>query len=331
MLTERGNIMKDKKIVAYLFGLRGKVPQAETFTHANYAFGWVMEDSIVLDHPEELELLDKLREKQEFKLLVSLQQKPPKAFCERSKTPEGREKLAKQAKELLDTYHLDGIDVDWEYPGIELSTGKDNCDTCREDFIALLAAIRKEIGNDKLLTIACGATPDTWRHTDFARAAEILDFINVMGYDYNWNKFGKAHHSNLFPATVGIGDNAQCGDRAVQMLLDLDIPAEKLVLGLPFYGCQSLSTQGHGIGYSKTMELIASGEYELCYDLPAKQSYVAKDGEMVIAFDDLQTIAWKAEYVKAKGMSGIMYWAYGSDDEKGTLRHAVYDELIAKD
>lgn len=319
--------MKDKMIIAYLTQGSFTDPETAVFTHANYAFGWVTEDAVEIRKPDELHALANLREKTGFKLLVSLQQRPRGTFCARSKTAEGRERIAKQCKELVDTYGLDGIDVDWEYPGIDQATGADNCDTCRDDFIALLAAIRKEIGNDKLLTIACGATPDTWRHTDFVRAAEILDFINIMGYDYNWNKFGEAHHSNLYPSADGIGDHAQCGDRCVNMLLSLGIPGDKLVLGLPLYGyVRGKGSEGF-LHYGQITELLKQPEYALDFDESAKQSYVTENGQFHIAFDDPRTIGYKADYVKEKDLAGLMYWAYALDDDEGTLRHAVYDAL----
>ncbi len=322
--------MKDKKIVAYIVAGHPPILDADKFTHVNYAFGIVTaDDKLIIRNPEELQALAHLRDQYGFKLLVSLQQRPRGTFCARTKTAEGCALLAKQCKQLVDTYRLDGIDVDWEYPGIDITTGECNCDTCRDDFINLLAAIRKEIGEDKLLTIACAATQDTWVATDFVRAAEILDFINVMGYDYNWNKFGMAHHSNLYPATVGIGDHAQCGDRAIRLLTEMGIPAKNLVLGLPLYGYQKdKGTEGF-LRYGQITERIASGEFVLCYDEGAKQSYVTKNGEMAVAFDDPQTIAWKAEYVKEKGLGGLMYWAYALDDDNGTLRKAVYDALLA--
>ncbi len=323
--------MKDKKIVAYIVGGHPEIFDAEKFTHVNYAFGIINEDSLVIRNPEELHALAKLRDKYGFKLLVSLQQRPRGTFCARTKTLEGCALIGKQCKELVDTYGLDGIDVDWEYPAIDITTGKVNCDTCRDDFINLLAAIRKEIGTDKLLTIACAATEDTWVGTDFVRAAEILDYINIMGYDYNWNKFGKAHHSNLYPASVGIGNHEICGAKAVDMLTGMGLKVEDLVLGLPLYGYQKGAGAEGFLRYGQITERIASGEYTLCYDEAAKQSFAAKDGEMVVAFDDPKTIAWKAEYVKNRGMGGIMYWAYALDDDNGTLRAAVYDELIVKD
>lgn len=320
-----------KTIVAYLTQGSFQTPEASAFSHVNYAFGWVNADQIVIRNPEELQKLAALRDETGFKLLVSLQQNPRTAFCTRSKTAAGREKLAKQCKELVDIYRLDGIDVDWEYPGIDISTGEDNCETCRDDFIELLAAIRREIGAEKLLTFACGATPDTQRHIDFARAAQILDCINIMGYDYNWNLFGKAHHSNLYPSADGIGDHAQCGDRCVHTLLSLGVPREKLVLGIPFYGYINGKGSEGFLHYDQITELLQQPEYALCFDEAARQSYVTRNGEFYIAFDDPRTIAEKADYIKQKDLGGIMYWAYAHDDPDGTLRHAVRDALWGKE
>lgn len=320
--------MEKKVIVAYLMSGGVKKPDLSKFSHINYAFVYITEDGqMFVRDPEELMQLANLRDQSDCKLLVSLQQRGRTAFCTRSKTAEGRALIAKQCKDLVDTYRLDGIDVDWEYPGINLMTGEDNCDTCRDDFIDLLAAIRAAIGPDKLLTIACGATPDTQRHTDFVRAAEILDRINIMGYDYNWNKFGEAHHSNLYPSTVGIGDHAQCGDRCVQMLLSLGIPSEKLVLGLPLYGYQKGKGSEGFLRYGEITALAEKPGYAVEFDEAAKQSYLTKNGEMVVAFDDPKTIAIKADYIKQLNLGGMMYWQYALDDCEGTLRKAAAESL----
>lgn len=222
---------------------------------------------------------------------------------------------------------MDGIDVDWEYPGIESGTGKHNCETCEEDFIALLNAIRKEIGDQKLLTFACGSTPDTWRYIDFKRAAEVLDFINIMGYDYNWSVLGAGHQSNLYPSKEGAGDHEQCGKRCVDFILSLGVPASKLTLGVPFYGYQNGKGPEGFLKYGQIAERIGKDGYTLEFDEAAKQSFLNKDGKFEVAFDDIRTLNGKADYVKENGLGGIMYWAYAHDDEKGTLRHAVCEAL----
>lgn len=321
--------VRKPRIVAYLNERR--VPEeldTQCLTHVNYAFGWVLEDRVELNRPEELVRLADLRdEKGGFKLLLSLQQRDSGAFCRRSLTQIDRRLLARQCRDLIEEYRLDGIDVDLEYPGIEQATGLDNCPTCRDDFIQLLEEIRQAIG-EHLLTFACGATPDTQRHVDFTRAARIVDFINVMGYDYNWGQLGSAHHSNLYPSSVGAGDHEQCGDRCIQTLLAQNVPPEKLTLGLPFYAYQiGLGSEG-SLLYPQVMELLRKPGYELRWDEAAHQSYVTENGEFFAAFDDPRTIAEKAAYANEKQLGGLMYWAYVHDDEAGTLRHAVHDALL---
>ncbi len=52
-----------------------------------------------------------------------------------------------------------------------------------------------------------------------------------------------------------------------------------------------------------------------------------KDEEFYCCYDSPETIAAKGAYVKTNGLGGIMYWTYNQDDEKGTLRKAVYEAL----
>ena len=320
---------KQKRIVAYV--TETYFPETiECVNYVNYAFGWVTMETVLIrsDRQSCLQSLADLRNRNgAFKLLVSLQQRGKDVFCIRSKTPEGRALLAAQCRELVEKFDLDGIDLDWEYPGIDLSTGEENCETCREDFIALLEAIRKELGSEKLLTIACGATPFSHRHTDFVRAGQLLDFINIMGYDHNWGKFGQAHHSNLFPSEDGIGDHSFSTSWCVESLLQQGIPAEKLILGLPFYGYVKGKGAEGALSYQQILDMLQEEDCELAFDEAARQSYVKQQGEFTVAFDDPRTIQEKAAYVKAMGLGGLMYWSYAHDDAQGTLRHAVWDAL----
>jgi len=295
-------------------------------THVNYAFGWVTEDQIQVAHPKALMILREVSKRQNVKLLLSLQQRGGLWFCLRSKTAEGRKLMAQQAKALLDQYGLDGIDVDWEYPGINIATGEHTCDTCITDFVDLLREMRSLLPN-KLLTFACPAVPDLWVHTDYEKAAPLLDYINVMGYDYNWSTLGSSHQSNLYPGTVGQGDYAQCSDLAIKQLMLRGVPAEKLNLGVPFYGYVSGKGASGFLQHGQIKELLESGECEYGFDEGEKQSDLIKDRKFYCCYDSPQTIAAKGAYVKEMGLGGIMYWTYNQDDEKGTLRRAVFEAL----
>ncbi len=319
--------MDQHKIIAYITGSEiAENMDLSQVTHVNYAFGWVTENQIRVAHPEALSKLREVSKRQNVKLLLSLQQRGGLWFCQRSKTAEGRKQLAQQARALLDLYDLDGIDVDWEYPGINIATGEHTCDTCITDFVDLLTELRNVLP-DRLLTFACPAVPDLWQHTDYERATPLLDYINVMGYDYNWSTLGSSHQSNLFLGTVGKGDHDQCGHLAVQQLIQRGVPAEKLNLGVPFYGYVSGKGASGFLTYGQIEELMASGECQYGFDEGAQQSYLVKEGAFYCCYDSPQTIAAKGDYVKENGLGGIMYWTYNQDDEAGTLRKAVFEAL----
>lgn len=315
------------RIIAYI--TERNIPETldlTRMTHINYAFGWVTEREITVFQPETLMKLREETEKKHVKLLLSLQQRGGTWFCQRSKTAEGRALLAAQARKLMEQYRLDGIDMDWEYPGIDIRTGAHTCDTCQEDFTLLLQELRKELP-EHLLTFACAAAPELWKYTDFRKCQQYLDFINIMGYDYNWSVLGSAHQSNLYPGSVGAGDHQQCGDRAVQELLQMKIPRRKLNLGVPFYGYVTGKSAEDFMTYSEIRYLAATRQCEVCFDEAAQQSYLTKDGRFYCCYDSPRTIQAKAEYVKKHKLGGMMYWTYNHDDQSGTLGQALLNAL----
>lgn len=316
----------DYKVIAYLWG--GNIPSPldlSEVTHINYAFGYVDETDIIIRNPEELKTLRSLTKASGVKLLVSLMQaKGGPWFCLRCKTEEGRKLLARQARELMETYELDGIDVDWEYPGIY--QGQRNCETCITDFVDLIREMRTALG-DNLLTYATPAMPDLWEHINFPAVDPYLDYINLMGYDYNWSDLGAAHQSNLYPASVGTGNHAQCTAAAVKMMMDMGIAPSHLNLGVPFYGYVAGKGPSGFLTYDKIHELLESGEVKEAFDEAAQQSYLIKDGAFYCCCDSPQTIAAKAAYVKENGLGGMMYWTYNQDAQYGILRKAVWIEL----
>jgi GH18 family chitinase len=121
-----------------------------------------------------------------------------------------RAKLAKRVADFCATYQLDGIDIDWEYP---------NAGASAENFAALAIAFRSALPAGALVTAAvlADATDAEGISTD---AVEQLDFINLMAYDGPSDD-----HSSYAMA-----------ERSIASWLARGIDAEKLVLGVPFYG-----------------------------------------------------------------------------------------------
>lgn len=82
-------------------------------------------------------------------------------FSDVALTANSRAKFARSAAKLMHDNHFDGIDVDWEFPvegGSEQMTHRQRPDD-RVNLTLLMQAIRSEIGNDKLLTMAVTPNP----------------------------------------------------------------------------------------------------------------------------------------------------------------------------
>ena len=65
-----------------------------------------------------------------------------------------------------------------------------------------------------------------------------LDFISIMSYDYHgsWDKKA-GHNSPLYEAQFdSVDDKRLTVDWTVRLYLTLGVPAEKLIVGIPYYG-----------------------------------------------------------------------------------------------
>ena len=82
-------------------------------------------------------------------------------------------------------YGLDGIDIDWEYPGTSLAgIASDRSD--KENYTLLLAELRKTLDTYRegmLVTTAVGGDVYFALQTDMKEASRYLDYVQLMTYD----------------------------------------------------------------------------------------------------------------------------------------------------
>jgi chitinase len=151
---------------------------------------------------------------------------------------------------------IDGIDLDWEFPGIDRKPDSSDqydkgCPGGPEDkqnFTALLREIREAYKNnglsDKMLTIAAPAGYDKAQYQEPDVYAQYLDFLNVMTYDIHgaWETTTN-HQAAIYPNPNDPSDtspidikNRYNTDSAMKLYRDTyNIPASKLNVGTPFY------------------------------------------------------------------------------------------------
>ena len=275
-------------------------------------------------------------------------------FSEAAATEAARARFADTAVELVRRHDLDGVDIDWEYPGHPgpgISYSADD----KANFPLMLEAVRTKLDalgktqGDRyyLLTIAA-ADGDAARGLDIPRISAILDWINLMTYDfYGSLKRTTGHHAGLRPSRT-----AEPGSRntvqAVEEFLAGGTPPRKLHVGLAFYGRtfdevtdgnngldQPFASGGGFISWREIARSRLNKEgYVRHWDEQAQAAWLWNPTlRKMISYEDPQALKAKVAYVREKGLGGVMYWEQSNDPDEQLLdvtREALFTDTPAK-
>ncbi len=372
-----------KKVVAYFLAwgvygrnyqvsdLKALLDQGKKVTHVNYAFFNIQNDEVVLGDP--YADIDKFYPgdswdagalRGNFNQLIKLKQAYPglktlmsiggwtwsDGFSAAAATDAARKKFAASAINLMLKYQFDGIDLDWEYPGGGGLAGGSASDGA--NFVLLLAEIRSQLnalknstGRDYLITVASSAGYDrVASQYQLSAMAPYLDWFNIMTYDFHGTWETTTHfNAPLFAAAADPSNAAYNVSGAVQAYLNLGVPAEKIVVGLAFYGrsyanvgssslFQSFQDAGPGswdggvLDYKDIKNNYIDKGYTRYFDANAKVPYLySADKKVFISYDDPESIQAKVNYVNQNSLGGVMFWDLTSDD--GTLLGTVTTTL----
>ncbi|ESP03943.1 hypothetical protein LOTGIDRAFT_230238 [Lottia gigantea] len=269
-------------------------------------------------------------------------------FSKLVETDEGIKRFAENVVPYLRTNLFDGLDIDWEYPGQKGSPYTD-----RYRYTKLLKKLYDKFDEETtqtgsprlLLSLAVSVdkyiVDEGYEVRDIAR---YVDFVNLMTYDMygDWaNVIG--HHSALYGKP---SDTPYMAVRNVNWVVSywikLGMPAEKLVVGIPFYG-RSFAITNHtgsilgsaftsaGIGGPFTSKNGLIGAFELCQILADPKYRIQWDYEALvpsaystsdwIGYDDQKSIRLKCDYVKSNNLGGVMVWDISLDDFSGAFCH----------
>lgn len=267
-------------------------------THINFAFALVdantLEPTLTEDASKVLKKLVAFLVENNYdcKILLSIGGAGASNFCEMARAEDSRNRFAKKCKEIIDEYNIAGIDMDWEFPGHNWE-GISSCKHCMRDYTLLMQAIRDEIGNNYLLTFAGTANFIILSEQENRKLAKIVDFVNVMNYDYN-NK----SHSNFSKTKTNIFAWHLSGYKK-----------EQINLGVPFYGRSDDKTL-HFKGYNQIMAMVDNNEATL---KETKNQTFAKVGKSTISFDSPELIARKMKWARKSGYGGGFCWQISTD------------------
>ena len=258
-------------------------------------------------------------------------------FSDAALTPTSRYNFAREAKRWVDEYNLDGIDIDWEYPGSSAS-GIRSRPQDRENFTLLLTALRDVLGDDAWISVAGTGEASYIRNVEIANIAPIINYFNLMAYDFTAGETGATagkHQANLYPSELGLGDNSV--DTQVNNLINAGMPASQILLGIPFYG-------RYGATLTKTYDdlrknYVNKNGFRVLWDNVAKAPYIVdEEGNFIYSYDNLLSIYFKGLYVAENCLGGLFAWQSGMDQANiltNAMSQAVRDidqleDLLAK-
>ncbi|KAF7978942.1 hypothetical protein HWV62_44159 [Athelia sp. TMB] len=144
----------------------------------------------------------------------------------------------------VNQYHLDGVDIDWEYPN-NSGAGQPYSSKDSANFLLFLKALRSKLGSDKIISAAVTQSPwlgpDGQPLKDVSEFTKEMTYVNIMNYDVNSSS---PHPGPNAPLGNKGGHSSQPNDTAIgsfKQWTDAGCPASKLLLGLPLYGYVSKS------------------------------------------------------------------------------------------
>ena len=202
-------------------------------------------------------------------------------FAEVAKDKASRQKFVSELFQFCDTHGFTGVDYDWEHPQ----------GTAEIEAYANLIVQTRERFHRRGWIVTVAQAPWQDLGTDVYGA---VDRVHLMAYDHDFPQatFDKA-----------LAD--------VDRLIGWECPAEKITLGIPFYGRNADRV-------ARTYaELIQSSETVAEDDL--------RDG---FALNDRETVIRKVRLAKRRGLAGVMVWELGQDanDPGQSLMSAIVEE-----
>ncbi|MBR1882425.1 MAG: glycoside hydrolase family 18 [Muribaculaceae bacterium] len=329
--------------IAYCPYYRSLLPDPSIVTHINYSFAEVYVTGgeykgFKLQGSESRfrQVVELKRQNPALKICLSFthtvvnsDNKQDGGFSAIAASEDARRRFAADCLSFLQEWGIDGIDLDWEFPGLSWSGAASNPATDTPNYVLLMKQLRETLGNDYLLTYAgyvmdMRKSDNGYRYIDIAAVAPYVDFVNVMTYDMD---AAPHYHSAL----VHEESYVDC-KRAVDNYIKAGVPAHKLVLGIPFYLRHSFDGSTTAIDYRNLLLLARNANWQIdLWNDDARSPYATYKGAFYGSYDNPRSIAIKGEWVRSMGLRGMLYWDCGADDDARTLSRAVWNAVTGTD
>lgn len=330
-----------------------KYELAKDISHINYAFANIQEGQVIeggeKDKGDLQKLLNLKTVNPNLQILISVGGWTWSShFSDAALTHTSRNQFSNSAIAYMLRHQIDGIDLDWEYPGLP-GNGNIHRPEDKQNFTLLLELLRAKLDSvglvnkrTYLLTIATAASQEYLDHVEMDKVQKHVDFVNLMAYDFHggWEKF-TGHHANLAKSKYDKDPLTVSAEIAINQHLKAGVPASKLVLGVPFYGrywkgvtpknnglYQPARGPGGSFNYSVIEDSLIRAGYVSHWDTTAHAPFLWNSIDSIfLTYENEQSLSDKIEFIKKSNLRGIMFWQFNGD--KGSLTKLISTELKA--
>ncbi|KAF9226582.1 glycoside hydrolase family 18 protein [Gyrodon lividus] len=282
-----------------------------------------------------------------------------KYFSSAVSTPQNRITFINNIYDVYKQYNLDGIDIDWEYPGQSGQRGNIESPSDAANMLEFLKLLKAKLPQTAIISAAVQDTPfagaDGRPMKDVSSFARFLDLITLMNYDASETRQPPGSNAPLYD---GCGNSSQPGQTAVggyNAWTAAGFPASQILLGVPAYGYvvdssagrlhtrssqkatpedssgqiqfQSLIDQGL-LSKSNDGSFVGAGGFTRGWDSCSATPYLYSS-DQVIPYDDTESLGMKAAWVQKMKMGGVNLFDIHGDTPQHDLTIALRDNLKA--
>jgi len=273
-------------------------------------------------------------------------------FSAAASTGAGRTELAATCVQMLLDYEFDGLSIDWEYPvagGLGSNTtspdDRANHALLMQELRGQLDAAEATTGNVYELSMASSANPTLAANLDLAALNGVVDWFDLMSYDYRGSWDSTTGLQSPLYAVPGdpLGGAADLNvHAAVTAYLAAGVTPSKLVVGAPFYGRAWAGVPDVNDGLFASFSGLPAGTWETgVYDYadlaanwisPAVEHWEPTaqvpwlydpTQQVMVTYDNPASLATKAQYVIDQGLGGMMVWELSADTAANDLLSSI--------
>jgi chitinase len=266
----------------------------------------------------------------------------PHLFVAIDANPQARSNFAQNLANFAIANGYDGVDFDYEVP---------NDNQQASQFTMLIQDLRNLLpAGQYLISAAVSSSPGSYGIYDFSGMTPLVDFYNVMTYDFHgaWTNHS-GHNSPLYLSPLDPGQEGSLDTSTEEFLTQFGVPAEQINLGTAFYGyafnvfnlwdfCLDDQLCGNwytpSLNYAQIEQLIAGGAWAENFDEIAQAPYLLDASGKTfgfITYDDPSSTYNKVIYaLNQRHLGGVFMWELSEDYNGQTqpLLTAMHEGMV---